>query len=159
MYVCDNHISWHYYALDIAQRCSSIFILQQFSKDFCQSRSGQRISMSTPKDSRCQNEDLPHSVVFKKRISEEGYLLLPSNLMILNETNNYLDYLIQSLIKINILCCSSHLILELISMCATHSQWNVQIWQFVFIQVLMFLLSGQTKKDSPTYLEWKKIKR
>ena len=77
MYVCDNHISWHY-ALDIAQRCSSIFILQQFSKDFCQSRSGQRISMSTPKDSRCQNEDLPNSVVFKKRISEEGYLLLKS---------------------------------------------------------------------------------
>ena len=85
MYVCDNHISWHYYALDIAQRCSSIFILQQFSKDFCQSRSGQRISMSTPKDSRCQNEDLPHSVVFKKRISGEGYLLLPSNLLILKK--------------------------------------------------------------------------
>ena len=89
MYVWDNHISWHYYALDIAQRCSSIFILQQFSKDFCQSRSGQRISMSTPKDSRCQNEDLPHSVVFKKRISEEGYLLLPSNLMILKKWSKW----------------------------------------------------------------------
>ena len=41
--------------------------------------------MSTPKDSRCQNEDLPNSVVFKKRISEEGYLLLPSSLMILKK--------------------------------------------------------------------------